>query len=223
MISIVNYGLGNVQAFLNVFYRLDIEAKLASTADELHDADRIILPGVGAFDRAIRLLDESGMRQTLEHKVTAEKVPVIGICVGMQMLASCSDEGELPGLGWIPGRVRSFAANSKSQKLPVPHMGWNDVRSSKPSGLMRELEMASRFYFLHSFYFECDDHAHSVATASYGDEFACVVAAGNVFGVQFHPEKSHHWGAQLLKNFAEIENVATKDFAMLANTSGRTS
>jgi imidazole glycerol-phosphate synthase subunit HisH len=221
LIHIVNYGLGNVQAFLNVYYRLGIEARLASTAEDLADAKRIILPGVGAFDRAMRLLDASGMRDTLEHKVREEKVPVIGICVGMQILASGSDEGELAGLGWIPGRVHSFASNALSANLPLPHMGWNEVHAVKTSSVMRDLEEESRFYFLHSFYFECENEAHRVATAHYGPEFACIVGSENVFGVQFHPEKSHHWGAQLLKNFAEIEDVTTTDFALPVSASGR--
>lgn len=222
MIHIVNYGLGNVQAFLNMYYRLGIEARLASTAEELTKAQRIILPGVGAFDRAIKLLNESGMRSVLERKVMQEKVPLIGICVGMQILSDGSDEGELPGLGWVPGRVRSFASNTRSTQLPLPHMGWNDVRPTRAAPIMQALEDGSRFYFLHSYYFECSDPSHCAATASYGDEFACVVASDNVIGVQFHPEKSHHWGMQLLKNFAEIEDVATEDFPMPAGAPGRT-
>lgn len=221
MIRIVNYGLGNVEAFLNVYYRLGIDARLASNAAELADAERIILPGVGAFDRAMQLLDASGMRDVLEKKAHVERVPVIGICVGMQILANGSDEGTAAGLGWIPGRVRSFASNPLSSELPLPHMGWNDISPTGHGAILRDLEPHPRFYFLHSFYFECDDHAHTVATAHYGHDFACVVAADNIIGVQFHPEKSHHWGTQLLKNFAEIDNVATTDFALPAGASGR--
>ena len=203
MIHIVNYGLGNVQAFANMYKRLGIDACLASTADALAQAQRIILPGVGAFDHAVTLLDQSGMRPVLEHLVVEKKVPVLGICVGMQILADGSDEGQLPGLGWVPGRVRSFASNPASAQLPLPHMGWNDVRPSSPSSLFRDLETDARFYFLHSFYFEAAAGGETLATAHYGMDFSCSVRAGNVLGVQCHPEKSHHWGAQLLKNFAE--------------------
>lgn len=223
MIHIVNYGLGNVQAFLNVYYRLGIKACLASTASELQGAERIILPGVGAFDRALNLLDASGMRPTLERLVCEEKKPVLGICVGMQILADRSDEGELSGLGWIPGRVRSFASHPQSACLPLPHMGWNDVQSSGDHPIMRDLGKDPRFYFLHSFYFECENPSHIAATSHYSHEFSCAVASGNVFGAQFHPEKSHHWGVQLLKNFAEIDDVTTQNFALPAGASGRPS
>ena len=205
MIHVVDYGLGNVQAFLTQYKRLGFEVNRAKTATELTGARKIILPGVGAFDHAIELLNQSGMRPTLEALVVQEKVPVLGICVGMQLLASASDEGHLPGLGWVPGKVRAFRANEQSASLPLPHMGWNDVQP-KPAGspLFAGLEFDARFYFLHSYYFECDEPSHVAASASYGTDFSCAVSAGNVYGVQFHPEKSHHFGAQLLKNFAEL-------------------
>jgi imidazole glycerol-phosphate synthase subunit HisH len=202
VIHIVNYGLGNVQAFTNMYKRLGIDACLASTANELEGAKSIILPGVGAFDHAVTLLNQSGMRPLLEKLVFNQKVPVLGICVGMQILANSSDEGQLPGLGWVPGHVRSFTNDAK---LPLPHMGWNDVCPSQPSALFRGLEANARFYFLHSFYYEIAPGGETLATAHYGIDFSCSVRAGNVYGVQCHPEKSHHWGAQLLKNFAEIE------------------
>jgi imidazole glycerol-phosphate synthase subunit HisH len=205
MIHIVNYGLGNVHAFANMYKRLGVEARLVATEGELADAKRIILPGVGAFDHAITLLDQSGMRPVLEHLVTNQKIPVLGICVGMQILAASSDEGQLPGLGWVPGRVRSFSSNTQAAKLPLPHMGWNDVRPVQQSALFTGLETDARFYFLHSFYFETAEGGETLATAKYGMDFSCSVRAGNVYGIQCHPEKSHHWGAQLLKNFAEID------------------
>jgi imidazole glycerol-phosphate synthase subunit HisH len=207
MIHIIDYGLGNVQAFANMYKRLGFEATRARTAADLEGATRIILPGVGAFDHAMELLDNSGMRPALEHLVTERKVPVLGICVGMQILASASDEGTSAGLGWIPGRVRSFRSVAESAQLPMPHMGWNDVMPALPTPLFKGLEADARFYFLHSFFFDCDNPGNALARASYGRDFSCAVAAGNVYGVQFHPEKSHHYGAALLKNFAELPNA----------------
>jgi glutamine amidotransferase len=122
----------------------------------------------------------------------------------MQILASASDEGQLPGLGWVKGRVKAFSAVPQLKELPLPHMGWNDVQPRSDEPLFRGLEEQARFYFLHSFYFDCEDEANGIASASYGQNFVCAVAQDNVFGVQFHPEKSHHFGAALLKNFAEF-------------------
>ena len=204
MIHIVDYGLGNVQAFLTIFKRLGFDAIRAKAASDLIGASKIILPGVGAFDHAIELLEQSGMRPALETLVLQDKVPVLGICVGMQILASASDEGRLPGLGWVPGKVRAFRANEKSAGLPLPHMGWNDVQPKSGLPIFAGLESDARFYFLHSYFFECDEPSHVAAVASYGLDFNCAVSAGNVHGVQFHPEKSHHFGAQLLKNFAVL-------------------
>lgn len=204
MIHIVDYGLGNIQAFVTMYKRLGIETVRAKTEDDLRDVRRLILPGVGAFDHAMELLDASGMRQPLERLVLEDKVPVLGICVGMQILACSSEEGVGKGLGWVDGRVRSFAGNVASAALPMPHMGWNDVAPASGSPLFKGLEGDARFYFLHSYYFECSDAINSAARADYGFQFDCAVQRDNVYGVQFHPEKSHHWGAALLKNFAEF-------------------
>jgi glutamine amidotransferase len=204
MIHIVDYGLGNIQAFVNMYKRLGIEAVRAKSGDDLRGAGKLILPGVGAFDHAMELLDASGMRQPLERLVREDKVPVLGICVGMQILADSSEEGVSGGLGLVGGRVRSFAGNPASATLPMPHMGWNDVVPAVDSPLFKGLEDDARFYFLHSYYFECVDAGNVAAKADYGFQFDCVVQNGNVFGVQFHPEKSHHWGAALLKNFVEL-------------------
>lgn len=202
MIRIVDYGVGNVQAFLNLFKRLGIPAERARTAAELEDATKLLLPGVGAFDPAITRLNESGMRPLLDDLVLTRGKPVLGVCVGMQMLADGSDEGQLPGLGWIPGRVRSFASHPATGQLPLPHMGWNDVVTKSEHPLFIGFEAVPRFYFLHSFFFECTDPRHGVAKAHYGHEFDCIVSNANVHGVQCHPEKSHRFGAQLLANFA---------------------
>ena len=204
MIRIVDYGVGNIQAFVTMFKRLGLPAERAHTPVDLADATRLILPGVGAFDHAMQLLNQSGMREPLEAMVLGQQVPVLGVCVGMQMLASGSDEGELPGLNWVPGRVRAFANTPDAAELPMPHMGWNDLQVKLGATLFNGFEPQPRFYFLHSYYFACDDKAHVAATATYGLQFDCVVSKGHIHGVQCHPEKSHHFGAQLLKNFAEL-------------------
>lgn len=204
MIRIVDYGVGNIQAFLTMFKRLGLEATRARSADELEGASRLILPGVGAFDTAMTLLNQSGMRPRLEEMVLEQQVPVIGICVGMQMLAGGSDEGELPGLNWVPGRVKAFANTPASKDLPMPHMGWNDIKVKPGHKLFTDFEPEPRFYFLHSYYFDAEDKADVAATAEYGLDFDCIVSRGHIHGVQCHPEKSHHFGAQLLKNFAEL-------------------
>lgn len=204
MITIIDYGLGNIQAFVNVYKRLHVPVRVATCSDDFVGTTKLILPGVGAFDHAMQRLDNSGMRDSVDGLVLVEKMPVLGICVGMQMLANGSDEGSLPGLGWVPGQVRAFASSPASKDLALPHMGWNDVTPETGAGLFAGLEKDSKFYFLHSFYFECLQQEHKIAAASYGLDFTCAVAAGNVHGVQFHPEKSHHFGVTLLKNFAEL-------------------
>ncbi len=203
MITIVDYGLGNIAAFANVYKRMNVPSKVARTAAELEDAERIILPGVGAFDHAMALLDASGMRGTLEDHATQRGTPVVGVCVGMQILAESSDEGERRGLGWIPARVRHFSTAEQTAGLPLPHMGWNDVRPVAGEPLFEGLE-DSRFYFLHSFYVECERPEDVTATADYGFPFGCAVRRGNIHGVQFHPEKSHHFGSALLRNFSKV-------------------
>lgn len=203
MISVIDYGLGNVSAFLNTYKTLNIEASVVRNAEEIKGATKLILPGVGAFDHAMRLLKISGMRQPLDELVLNQGVPVLGICVGMQILARSSDEGKADGLGWIDGRVKSFRSLPQKNIL-VPHMGWNDVSPVSVSPLFSQLRSDARFYFLHSFYFECTRNEDVAAISRYGIDFSCAVHSGNIYGVQFHPEKSHHFGAQLLKNFAEL-------------------
>jgi glutamine amidotransferase len=204
MIRIIDYGVGNIQAFVTMFKRLGISAERAHTPADLVGASRLILPGVGVFDRAMQLFNQTGMREPLESMVLGQQVPVLGVCVGMQMLASGSDEGKLQGLNWIPGRVHAFANTPETAQLPMPHMGWNDLQVKPGAKLFSGFKSQPRFYFLHSYYFACDDKAHVAATATYGREFDSVVSKGHIHGVQCHPEKSHHFGAQLLKNFAEL-------------------
>jgi imidazole glycerol-phosphate synthase subunit HisH len=204
MIIIVDYGLGNVQAFLNVYKRLNIAARRARIAADLAGASRVILPGVGAFDHAMTRLERSGLRESLDDLVLAKRIPVLGVCVGMQILAHGSDEGRSCGLGWIDGHVKGFRSWEPTRGMPVPHMGWNDVRPDTGTRLFEGFESEARFYFLHSFFFECARQEDVLAISQYGADFTSAVHHGNVFGVQFHPEKSHHFGTQLLKNFAAL-------------------
>jgi glutamine amidotransferase len=204
VISIVHYGLGNVDAIANIFKKLGVPCGLATSAEEIHAADKIILPGVGAFDWAISRLNDSGMRDALERSVVIERKPLLGICVGMQMLAKRSDEGRLDGLGWIDGEVKRFDVSKFAHKTHLPHMGWNDVRPTTSEDLFKSLAIDARFYFLHSYYFSARAAENVLAVTDYNGVFASSVRSANVYGVQFHPEKSHQWGIRLLKNFAEL-------------------
>jgi imidazole glycerol-phosphate synthase subunit HisH len=198
MIAIIDYGLGNVFAFRNVYERLNIAVAIAQSPADVAGADKLILPGVGAFDHAMDKLDASGLREAVEEFALVRKRPILGVCVGMQMLTESSEEGARPGLGWLPGVVRKFEPG-----LDLPHMGWNDVNALRRNDLFRGMDDA-RFYFLHSYYVQCRDSADALAETLYGGEFCCAVNRDNIFGVQFHPEKSHHWGMRLLQNFAEL-------------------
>lgn len=202
MITIINYGLGNIKAFVNAYNQLNIPINIAARSDDLKTATKVVLPGVGAFDYAMERLEKSGMRQSLDEMVLDRHVPVLGVCVGMQMLACSSEEGNLPGLGWIDGEVKKFTPSAVRYSLPVPHMGWNNVRPTRINCLLQGLDLEARFYFLHSYYFECHRSDDIIAVTDYDGEFASAVNSGNVFGVQFHPEKSHQWGIRLLENFA---------------------
>lgn len=203
MITLVDYGLGNIQAFANIYKSLGIACSIARDAEELSRASRLILPGVGAFDWAMQRLEASGLRPVLDDLVLSQQVPVLGICVGLQMMANRSEEGQLPGLGWIPGEVKRFDESLLSSKTSVPHMGWNDV-VAEAHPLFVEIS-DPRFYFLHSYYFLPASKGQVLAMAEYGEHFAAAVCREHVIGVQFHPEKSHHWGIQLLQNFAEFQ------------------
>lgn len=204
MIAIIDYGVGNIKAFVNIYKQLGVDVKIARSSDELDGATKLILPGVGHFDYAMLRFKESGMIDKATDLVFDQKVPVIGICVGMQMLANFSDEGTLPGLGWIDGVVKKIDTQYLKHTTRLPHMGWNDIRSKQTNPILLKLESEARFYFLHSYYFSCNNPNDSLAVAEYGMEFSCIVNHENIYGVQFHPEKSHHFGIQLLNNFANI-------------------
>ena len=162
------------------------------------------MPGVGAFDHAMEQLNKSGMRDELENQVLANQIPVVGICVGMQMLAKSSDEGKLPGLGWIDGIVRLFDATKIPYMTRLPHMGWNSIDPENDCPLLDGFNSESRFYFLHSYYFVCNEDKNIIATTDYGIRYASAVRKDNIYGIQFHPEKSHNNGIQLLYNFSKL-------------------
>lgn len=205
MIGIINYGSGNIYAIGNIYDRLRIPYKIVSSVNELNDVTRLFLPGVGAFDETMRILNDSGFREALDRLVLQEKMPVIGICVGMQILAESSEEGILPGLGWIKGRVRKLDPALLTAKPLLPHLGWNSIRIRQENPIFSGIDPDTGFYFLHSYYFDCTNDADILAFTHYGKEFPSAVNHGNVYGMQFHPEKSHHNGVQLLQNFALLQ------------------
>lgn len=204
MITLIDYGVGNIFAFQNVYKRLNIPTKIAKRKEDLANAKKLILPGVGSFDYAMAQLNASGMREKLDELVLEKKVPVIGICVGMQMMGNRSDEGKLEGLKWIDSEILKFDQNLIQQRTKLPHMGWNDVAPINNHPLFIGLEKEAIFYFLHSFYFKCKNETESIAVSNYGISFSSAVHRENIYGIQFHPEKSHQYGEKLLLNFANL-------------------
>ena len=203
MITIINYGLGNIAAFLNVFKRLDIPASIATNPDQIKDAKKIILPGVGSYDYALKLLKRSRMKETLEEKVLNQGVPVLGVCVGMQIMSRLSEEGNDSGLNWIPGEVLKFKESDIPFRTKTPHMGWNEVKPLSNNELFKGLGQNPEFYFLHSYYYSTE-RSYSISQTIHGIEFTSAINRENIYGVQFHPEKSHENGEILLKNFANL-------------------
>jgi len=203
MIGIIDYGSGNVAAIMNVLRRKRIAHFLSGKPSELAEARSYILPGVGAFDPTMEALTRSGIVAALNEQVLEKRKNVLGICVGMHLLAEGSDEGMAPGLGWIRGRVRRIET-ARLDRPKLPHMGWNSVSPSGQSPLFRGIDADRGFYFLHSYYFAAADQADVAARVEYGEAMPCAVERGNVFGVQFHPEKSHSNGTRLFENFAEL-------------------
>lgn len=205
MITIINYGSGNIQALCNIYNNLNIEFKVASTPNDLKDSTKIILPGVGSFDETIGMLKKSGFVEHLNHMVLINKIPVLGICVGMQILSNESEEGKLKGLGWINGSVRKFNKEIFDTKPKIPHLGWNSiVPKNKQHPILNNINPDRGFYFIHSYYFDCNDNNNILTESFYGIKFCSSVNKENIYGVQFHPEKSHKNGIELLKNFAEL-------------------
>lgn len=203
MITIVDYGMGNLGSLLNMFKRIKVESEITSDLEKIVKAEKILLPGVGSFDIAISRIDEIGLREVLHKKAVIEKIPILGVCLGMQLLTNQSEEGNLKGLGLISANTIKFRFPDNNFK--IPHMGWNLVNHSKQSVLTENLPDEPRYYFVHSYYVKVDDEKNSILKTNYGGiEFDSAIAKDNIFGTQFHPEKSHKFGMKLLENFAKM-------------------
>jgi len=200
MITIVDYGVGNLGSVGNMMKKIGVEAEVTSDLNTIAKAKKILLPGVGAFDSAMIKLSETRLRNILDEKALIEKIPVLGICLGMQLLTNGSEEGKLSGLGWIPSHTYRFPR----AELKVPHMGWNLTRKKKPSLLTEKFDEEFRFYFVHSYYVKAEQEENSILQTTYGVTFDSGIQKENIMGVQFHPEKSHRFGMQLFRNFARL-------------------
>lgn len=204
MITIVDYGVGNLGSIINMLKKAGSKAQASSDPEVLVRAEKLILPGVGAFDAGMQKLNECGLVPLLNHLVLEKKVPVLGLCLGMQLMTHKSEEGQLAGLGWIGAETARFKFEGGQAHLKIPHMGWNTLNIERPHPLVSELGAEARFYFVHTYHVICDDPVDIVASAEYGYAFPAVLSRGNIMGAQFHPEKSHKFGMRLLRNFAEL-------------------
>ncbi len=186
-----------------MFKKIGVDAIHSSSKIDIENADRLILPGVGAFDHGMKHLQDSGLVSVLNHEVLEKKKPILGICLGMQLLLEGSEEGQLPGLGWIKGKCRRFTFQNNNNQLKVPHMGWNVVQSSNYISSQSEPQTETRYYFVHSYHAVCDEPENILATAHHGYPFPAIIGRDHILGAQFHPEKSHKFGMNFLKNFVE--------------------
>lgn len=205
MIAIINYGLGNLASIKNMCKRLGIDAVITSSIDEIKNASHLLLPGVGHFKKGMANLDESGLRGVITEQVIDNKKPILGICLGAQLLTKHSEEGDVDGLGWVDARTVRFDT-SKLGRLPVPHMGWSDIKLKKSCTLWDDLPEHQRFYFVHAYHFNFEQESEITATCNYGYEFACAFQKDNIYGAQFHPEKSHKFGMKVLENFNKVKS-----------------
>lgn len=198
--------MGNIGSILNMYKKIGVKTEVISTEKEILGATKILLPGVGAFDAAMTRINELGIKSALDQKALKEKIPVLGICLGMQLLTESSEEGKLSGLSWIKAKTLSFKDRVDTKKYKVPHMGWNSVLFSNDSLLSSRLKIMDdvRFYFVHSYFVKCDDLKNSIMQSDYGLRFDSAIQNENIYGAQFHPEKSHKFGMTLLENFARI-------------------
>jgi len=203
MLTIVDYGVGNLESMKNMLKKAGSDAIISSDEKTILSSTKLILPGVGAFDTCAGKLQESGLIHAINQKVLNEKIPILGVCVGFQLLMEGSEEGVLPGLGWISGRVVKFRQDKLPATLKIPHMGWTDVILAKSSALFENMYEDPRFYFVHSYYPETDNDADILVNAQYGYSFVAGIEHENILGVQFHPEKSHKFGMKLLGNFVK--------------------
>jgi glutamine amidotransferase len=203
MIVIINYGMGNLASIQNMFKKVGADAIISSSLTDIQSADKLILPGVGAFNTGMQKLKESGLQEIIKKRAIEGGIPTLGICLGMQLLMNKSEEGQLPGLGWLDGEVIRFKFTAAQNQIKIPHMGWNTIVKIKDHPLMAGLPIEPRFYFVHSFHVECKNEQDVLAKTNYGYDFASIVAQNNILGTQFHPEKSHKFGMQILRNFAE--------------------
>jgi imidazole glycerol-phosphate synthase subunit HisH len=206
MIGILDYGVGNIKAFENIYEHLNIPCKTISRVDDFESVSHIILPGVGSFDYAMTCLNESGLREKLEKLVLNEKIPVLGVCIGMQMMGNSSEEGMLKGLGWIDATSKKIPSNIMESlgQLPLPHMGWNFINAHQKTTLLEGLKGKLYFYFLHSYFLCCKDRNNVIAEVDYGVALTSIVQYGNIYGIQQHPEKSHDAGVKVLENFWSV-------------------
>jgi glutamine amidotransferase len=208
VIAIIDYGLGNLGSVANMLKKIGAPAMITAAPEELRKASGLILPGVGHFDEGMRKLREKALREVVAELVVDGKKPILGICLGMQLLARGSEEGVEPGLGWIPADVKRFEFGA-GERLSIPHMGWNEVDIVDADLFRGVPSIPARFYFVHSYHVVCDDPGRVAAWSTYGYRFAAAIRFGNVFGAQFHPEKSHKFGMAVLKNFVAITGDAS--------------
>jgi len=204
VIAIVDYGMGNLGSVYNMLRRVNVDARVTSDPSVIREAEKIVLPGVGAFDNGMKSIALLGLKEVLDEAVLGRGTPVLGICLGMQLMTARSEEGELPGLNWIKADTIRFRFPEEKRHLKVPHMGWNSLVITRENPLLACFEEKPRFYFVHSYYVSCRDPNDLLATCEYGIVFPAAIACGNIMGTQFHPEKSHRFGMRVLKNFAEM-------------------
>jgi imidazole glycerol-phosphate synthase subunit HisH len=202
MITIVNYGMGNLGSVLNMCKRIGVAAQISNDVAVIEKAEKLLLPGVGAFGAAMQLINDGGLLDVLNYKAKEEKVPILGICLGMQLLTNASEEGNVKGLGWINAETKKF--QFKNNDLKIPHMGWNFIQPTQENVLLENLSAESKFYFVHSYFVECQSEKNVLANTQYGAAFNSIIHHENIYGAQFHPEKSHKFGMQLLTNFSKI-------------------
>lgn len=200
-IIVIDYGMGNLHSVKNMVKYLGYDAKISASEKDILTADKLILPGVGNFKKAMSVIKDTGLQEILNEAVLHKKIDTLGICLGMQLLTSYSEEGDCEGLGWIAGSTRKFALND--EKLKVPHMGWNYIDIQQSDYLVDNLDENARFYFVHSYYVTCEERKHCIALTEYGHKFDSVIRMENIVGMQFHPEKSHRFGMKILKNYLE--------------------